>query len=172
MITLLISQPKVNRSSPPPTQPLTLPADFLEQYQQWLQHRGLNPHQAHWWGVWVQRFRAFRRQESSPRSFHDALTAFLGYQQTQFNTQPWQLDQVRKAILEMAAWWRTYRLSATPNLAHSQTPEYARPPAKEPLSAETAAILRQVRTELRLRHYALFARRLDATRLRRPCLKS
>ena len=150
MSTLLIQQPKVK----PSTQAPSLPPDFLERYQQWLLFKGLDQQQAHWWGVWVQRFRCFRREESSLKPFRDALNAFLDCQRAKFNTEPWQLEHARKAVLELAAWWRMHRTSDTPDSTSVPGSQAVRSPAKELLSPACAAILRQVRTELRFRHYA------------------
>ena len=43
------------------------------------------------------------------KPFAEALNALLDQQRHQFQAQPWQLDHARKAILELAAWWRTYK---------------------------------------------------------------
>ena len=119
MHNLLIPQSKVKPSTPPSTQPPSLPPDFLEHYQQWLLQKGLDQQQVHWWSVWVQRFRAFRRQEASPKPFPQALTAFVEYQRTQFSAEPWQIDHARKAILELASWWRTHQVTGGPASPHA-----------------------------------------------------
>ncbi len=151
MCNLPTPTPKVNPPTSTTTRPQLLPTDFVRLFQQWLRHKGLDPEQAHWWTVCVQRFRTFRRLPSSPKPFHEALVAFLEHQRTQFHAQPWETDRARKAILELAAWWRARQTTAVPI---GPATSLVRPPAKEPLSAESAAILRRVRTELRFRHYS------------------
>jgi integron integrase len=151
MSTLLTTNPKVK----PPAQPNTLPPDFLDRYRQWLLQKGLAEQQAHWWTVWVQRFRLFRQQTSPPKPFPEALTAFLDHQRREFQAKPWQIDHARKAILELALWWRTYKTSGASTSLLPPMTHAVRPPAKPPLSQEAASVLRRVRTELRLRHYSL-----------------
>jgi len=105
MTNLLTLPPQVK----PCPQPQFLPSDFPERYQQWLTNKGLSEQEAHWWLIWVQRFRAFRRREESPKSFTEATVAFLDYQRHEFDPKPWQIDQARKAILERTAWWHAFR---------------------------------------------------------------
>jgi hypothetical protein len=150
MSTLLITQPEVK----PPAQSSALPLDFLERYRQWLLQKGLGEQQAHWWTVWVQRFPVFRQQTSPPQPFPEAVTSFLDHQRREFNAQPWQIDHARKAIVELAAWWRTYKASTGAGANEAFRLELPHPPAKPPLSAEATSILRKVQAELRLHHYS------------------
>ena len=128
-------QPKVK----PSTRPASLPPDFLERYQQWLTNKGLDQQQAHWWAVSVQRFRVFRQQTSPPQSFLEALSALLDHQRRQFNAQPWQTDQARKAIVELRAWWRAYKASSRAASQEAPRLDLPHPPARPPLSEAVAA---------------------------------